>query len=81
MANIQVAATPIADLNDEFRRRGTGGSRTITAGILGKGPAFAARAIAEITACSLFATASPTASIRTTIVIALSYWAITTSAV
>ena len=54
MAHIQVAATPIADLNDEFRHRGTGGSRYITAGILTKGPAFAARAIAEVAAFDSF---------------------------
>jgi len=54
MAHIQVAATAIADLNDEFRRRGTGGSRYITAGILDKGPAFIARAIAEIAAFDSF---------------------------
>ena len=54
MAHIQVAATRLADLNDEFRRRGTGGSRYITAGILDKGPAFIARAIAEVAAFNSF---------------------------
>ena len=54
MANIQEAATRIADLNDAFGRRGTGGSRYITAGILAKGPAFAARAIAEVAAFDSF---------------------------
>ena len=58
MANIQATATAIADLNDEFRRRGTGGSRYITAGILDKGPAFIVRAIAEVAACSIVCDAS-----------------------
>jgi len=40
MANHQETASRIAELNDEFRLRGIGGSRYITAGIQAKGPAF-----------------------------------------
>ena len=54
MANHQASATRIAELNDEFRRRGTGGSRYITAGIHAKGPEFLIRAISEVAAFDKF---------------------------
>jgi len=54
MAHHQVSASRIAELNDEFRHRGTGGSRYITAGIHAKGPAFLIRAIAEVAAFDSF---------------------------
>ncbi len=54
MANHQASATRIAELNDEFRHRGTGGSIYITAGIHAKGPEFAIRARAEVAAFEAF---------------------------
>lgn len=44
----------IAELNDEFRRRGIGGSQYVTAGIQDKGPEFLIRATAEVAAFNSF---------------------------
>ena len=54
MAKHHKTATAIAALNDELRRRGTGGSRYITAGIQAEGPEFVIRAIAEVAAFDKF---------------------------
>ena len=54
MANHQASAIRVAELNDEFRHRGTGGSRYITAGIQAKGPEFMIRACAEVAAFNSF---------------------------
>jgi len=54
MANHQASATQIAELNDEFRHRGTGGSSYITAGIRSKGSSFLARVIGEVAAFDSF---------------------------
>ena len=50
MAHQKSSATRIAELNDEFRRRGIGGSRYITAGIRARGYEFVNRACAEVAA-------------------------------
>ena len=50
MANHQATARKIAELNDEFRLRGTGGSRYITAGIQAKGPVFIVEVNAAVNA-------------------------------
>lgn len=53
-ATDQATVTKIAELNDEFRRRGIGGSRYVTAGIQAEGPEFLIRATAEVAAFNLF---------------------------
>lgn len=50
----QTTSTIIAELNDEFRRRGIGGSRYVTAGIQDKGSEFLVRATAEVAAFNSF---------------------------
>lgn len=54
MAHHQDAATRIAELNDEFRKTGIGGSRYITSGIQSEGPEFVLRATAAIVAFDTF---------------------------
>lgn len=54
MVNLQSSAKKIAELNDEFRRRGIGGSRYVTAGIQAEGPEFLIRVNAEVAAFNSF---------------------------
>lgn len=53
-ATDQVTVAKIAELNDEFRRRGIGGSRYVTAGIQAEGSEFLVRATAEVAAFNSF---------------------------
>ena len=50
MAQHDKVASTLAQLNDEFRRRGVGGSHYITAGIQAKGAVFVSRAMGEVSA-------------------------------
>lgn len=47
-------STRIAALNDAFRRTGVGGREQLTAGILARGPGFAAAAVAGVRGFAAF---------------------------